>query len=76
MKYIELHTCSAFSFLQGSSTPEQLAQEAARLQYPALALVDRDGVHVESCAAVMGECRAAERRSENCDRGNRLVKVA
>lgn len=45
MSYIELHACSAFSFLEGSSTPEQLAQEAARLQYPVLALVDRDGVY-------------------------------
>jgi error-prone DNA polymerase len=44
MNYIELHACSAFSFLEGSSTPEQLAEEAARLEYPALALIDRDGV--------------------------------
>lgn len=45
MSYIELHTCSAFSFLKGSSTPEQLAEEAARREYSALALVDRDGVY-------------------------------
>ena len=45
MSYIELHACSAFSFLQGSSTPEDLAREAARLEYPALALIDRDGVY-------------------------------
>jgi error-prone DNA polymerase len=44
-KYIELHTCSAFSFLEGSSTPEKLAQEAARLGYPSLALLDRGGVY-------------------------------
>lgn len=43
--YIELHTCSAFSFLEGSSTPEKLAQEAARLGYPSLALLDRGGVY-------------------------------
>ena len=43
--YIELHTCSAFSFLEGSSLPEDLVKEAARLNYPALALMDRDGVY-------------------------------
>src|SRR5437762_8819484 len=43
--YIELHAHSAFSFLQGASLPEALAQTAANLGYPALALVDRDGVY-------------------------------
>ena len=43
--YIELHTYSAFSFLEGSSPPEELVEEAARLDYPALALLDRDGVY-------------------------------
>ena len=45
MSYIELHTCSAFSFLEGSSLPEELVKEAARLNYPVLALLDRDGVY-------------------------------
>ncbi|MEE8348307.1 MAG: error-prone DNA polymerase, partial [Acidobacteriota bacterium] len=45
MSYIELHASSAFSFLEASSLPEELAQEAARLDYPALALLDRDGVY-------------------------------
>ncbi|MCZ6486509.1 MAG: PHP domain-containing protein, partial [Acidobacteria bacterium] len=45
MPYIELHTCSAFSFLEGSALPEELVKEAARLNYPALALLDRDGVY-------------------------------
>lgn len=43
--YIELHVSSAFSFLEGASLPEQLVEEAARLAYPALALLDRDGVY-------------------------------
>jgi error-prone DNA polymerase len=43
--YIELHARSAFSFLQGASVPEELAQTAANLGYPAMALVDRDGVY-------------------------------
>lgn len=42
--YVELHAASAFSFLRGASLPEQLADEAARLGLPALALLDRDAV--------------------------------
>jgi error-prone DNA polymerase len=45
MPYIELHACSAFSFLRGGSFPEQLAQTAAELEMPAMALLDRDGVY-------------------------------
>lgn len=44
-RYIELHCRSAFSFLRGASTPEQLAKRAAALQMPAVALCDRDGVY-------------------------------
>src|SRR5439155_10533172 len=43
--YIELHTASAFSFLQGASLPEALVDRAADLGYSALALLDRDGVY-------------------------------
>ena len=43
--YIELHAASAFSFLDGASTPEALVDRAAALDYPALALLDRDGVY-------------------------------
>ena len=45
MSYIELHACSAFSFLRGGSFPEQLAQVAAELEMPAMALLDRNGVY-------------------------------
>src|SRR3954467_109834 len=45
MAYIELHAASAFSFLQGASLPEALVERAAALGYPALALLDRDGVY-------------------------------
>ena len=44
MQYVELHARSAFSFLEGSSLPEQLVSRCAELQMPALALLDRDGV--------------------------------
>ena len=43
--YVELHTASAFSFLDGASLPETLAERAATLGYPTLALLDRDGVY-------------------------------
>src|SRR6202167_2777169 len=42
--YIELHSRSAFSFLEGSSTPEELITRAAELNIPALAMLDRDNV--------------------------------
>jgi len=45
MSYIELHACSAFSFLRGASFPEQLAETAAELAMPAMALLDRNGVY-------------------------------
>ena len=43
--YIELHSRSAFSFLEGASLPEALAGWCAELQMPAMALLDRDGVY-------------------------------
>src|SRR5580704_19566329 len=43
--YIELHARSAFSFLEGSSTPEELAGLCAERDMPAMALLDRDGVY-------------------------------
>jgi error-prone DNA polymerase len=43
--YIELHSRSAFSFLEGSSVPEDLIARCAELQMPAMALLDRDGVY-------------------------------
>ena len=45
MAYVELHSSSAFSFLRGASLPETLVERAAALGYPAIALLDRDGVY-------------------------------
>lgn len=42
--YIELHCHSAYSFLDGASSPTDLVETAAELGYPALALTDHDGV--------------------------------
>ncbi len=45
MAYVELRCASAFSFLRGASAPEDLVERAAALDYPALALGDRDGLY-------------------------------
>jgi error-prone DNA polymerase len=42
MSYAELHCHSALSLLDGASLPEALAEQAAALGYPALALTDHD----------------------------------
>ncbi len=43
--YVELHSRSAFSFLEGASIPEELISVCANLGMPAMALLDRDGVY-------------------------------
>ena len=43
--FVEFHSRSAFSFLEGASTPEKLVEVCAQLQMPAMALLDRDGVY-------------------------------
>src|SRR5271166_342441 len=43
--YVELHSRSAFSFLEGASVPEELAEVCHSHQMPAMALLDRDGVY-------------------------------
>ena len=57
MPYAELHCHSNFSFLDGASSPEDLAEEAARLGLEALALTDHDGCYgVVRFAAAAREC--------------------
>jgi len=43
--YVELHSASAFSFLEGASLPEELVDKCAAAEMPAMALLDRDGVY-------------------------------
>jgi error-prone DNA polymerase len=45
MNYVELHARSAFSFLEGASTPEELIDACVKFEMPAMALVDRNGVY-------------------------------
>jgi error-prone DNA polymerase len=42
--YIELHARSAFSFLEGSSIPEEMVEACAERGMGAMAMLDRDGV--------------------------------
>jgi error-prone DNA polymerase len=44
-KYIELHARSAFSFLEGSSLPEDLIEQCDAFGQPAMALLDAHGVY-------------------------------
>ena len=44
MPYIELHTRSAFSFLEGASDPEDLVDACVRHDMPAMALIDTDNL--------------------------------
>ncbi len=43
--YAELHAHSAYSFLDGAGTPEELVEEAARLDLRAIALTDHNGLY-------------------------------
>src|SRR5256885_7106602 len=45
MPYVELHSHSTFSFLDGSSHPIELAGTAAEQGHTALALTDHDGLY-------------------------------
>ena len=44
-KYVELHAASAFSFLEGGSSPEELIERAVEIDMPAMALLDRNGLY-------------------------------
>ena len=54
--YAELHAHTAFSFLDGASSPEVMAETAAELGLTALAITDHDGLY--------GVVRFAEAASE------------
>ncbi len=44
-QYVELHTASAFSFLEAASQPESLIERAVEIRMPAMALLDHNGVY-------------------------------
>jgi len=45
VRFAELHTHSSYSFLDGASGPEEMAEEAARLGLSGLAVTDHDGLY-------------------------------
>jgi error-prone DNA polymerase len=59
VEYAELHAHSAYSFLDGARTPEELVEEAAMLDLRAIALTDHNGlygaVRFAEAAAELGE---------------------
>ncbi|WP_046316324.1 error-prone DNA polymerase [Mycobacterium sp. UM_Kg1] len=58
--YAELHAHSAYSFLDGASTPQELVAEAARLGLRAIALTDHNGLYgVVRFAEAAAELQAA-----------------
>ena len=61
--YAELHCHSNFSFLDGASHPEELAEEAARLGLAALAITDHDGFYG---VVRFAEAARAARRCRRC----------
>jgi error-prone DNA polymerase len=56
--YVELHAHSAFSFLDGASTPAELASAAGKLGYSVFALTDHDGVW--GSMEFVGACKEIE----------------
>jgi error-prone DNA polymerase len=56
--YVELHCHSAYSFLDGASLPEELAQRAGELGHVALALTDHNSVSGSmELAQIASDCR-------------------
>jgi error-prone DNA polymerase len=56
--YIELHCHSAYSFLDGASLPQELAQRAGELGHMALALTDHNSVSGSmELAQIASDCR-------------------
>ncbi len=44
VRYVELHCKTNFSFLEGASHPDELAEQAARLGYGGMAVTDRNSL--------------------------------
>ncbi len=69
--YAELHAHSGFSFLDGSSDPEELVAEAHRLGLAALALTDHHGFYgVVRFAEAARVCGAADHLRDRGDPGS------
>lgn len=65
--YAELHAHSAYSFLDGASTPQEMVVEAARLGLRAIALTDHNGLY--------GAVRFAEAAADLAAAGQQIGTV-
>jgi error-prone DNA polymerase len=77
--FIELNARSAFSFLEGAATPEELVATCADFGMPALAIADRDGVYGAPrfhMAAKQAGIRAHIGAEIACTDGNRYPLLA
>ena len=77
--YVELHARSAFSFLEGSSVPEELVHCAAQFDFPALAILDRDNISGAArfhMAAKKARIRAHIGAEITCTDGHRYPLLA
>src|SRR5918998_244106 len=74
--YVELHCHSAFSFLDGTSLPDELAASARELGHEALALTDHNGLYgameFAGAAAALG-LRAIHGAEVDLDDGRHVV---
>ena len=78
--YAELHAHSAFSFLDGASTPLELAATAAELGYRSFAVTDHDGVwgsmeFAEACAGFGLQCITGAELTVALDGPDRLAHL-
>ena len=77
--YVELHARSAFSFLEGASSPEELAGACRAHNMPSMALLDRDGLYGSPrfhLAMKKLERRAHIGAEISCGEGGRLSLLA
>jgi error-prone DNA polymerase len=77
--YVELHARSAFSFLEGACTPEELAGGCAAQEMPSMTLLDRDGLYGSPrfhLAMQKGKLKAHIGAEITCAEGGRLALLA
>jgi error-prone DNA polymerase len=77
--YVELRARSAFSFLEGASSPEELAGACAEHNMPSMALLDRDGLYGSPrfhLAMKKLERKAHIGAEITCEEGGRLALLA
>ena len=60
--YVPLRVFSSFTMLEGAMEPKAIAERAAKLGFPAVALTDRNGLYAamaftEACAAKGGSLK-------------------